>query len=44
MDFTDCANAVLVYSLPGDALDGEIELTRVVPGSEAICEALAGVE
>jgi hypothetical protein len=44
IDFTDCANAVLVYSLPDDGLDGEMALTRVVPGGEALCETVAGVE
>jgi hypothetical protein len=41
IDFTDCDNAVLAFSLD-DGLAGEIELTRVVPGTEALCGSLNG--
>jgi len=44
LDFTDCSNAMLSYSLTDEALAGEIAVTRVVPGSEAMCEQLIGAE
>lgn len=43
IDFTDCANAELSYQLD-DGLEGEISLTRVVPGGQALCEELAGAD
>ena len=44
LDFTDCSNAQLTYSLPADPAEGDISITRVVPGGQALCEELAGVE
>jgi sugar lactone lactonase YvrE len=42
IDFTDCSNAQLTYSLPADGAEGDIAITRVIPGSQAVCEELAG--
>jgi hypothetical protein len=44
IDFTDCSNAQLTYSLPADPAEGDIAITRVVPGGQALCEEIAGVE
>ena len=44
LDFTDCANAQLIYSLTDDGLEGDIAITRVIPGGQALCEELAGAE
>jgi len=44
LDFTDCSNAQLTYSLPADSAEGDIAITRVIPGSQALCEELAGAE
>jgi hypothetical protein len=42
LDFTDCSNAQLSYSLPADPAEGDIAITRVIPGSQALCEELVG--
>ena len=42
LDFTDCSNAQLTYSLPADPAEGDIAITRVIPGSQALCEELMG--
>ena len=44
IDFTDCSNAQLTYSLPADSAEGDIAITRVIPGGQALCEEIAGVE
>ena len=44
LDFTDCSNAQLMYSLPADSAEGDDAITRVIPGSQALCEELAGAE
>ena len=44
LNFTDCSNAVLEYDLTADALAGEIPITRVVPGTETLCESIATQE
>jgi hypothetical protein len=44
LDFTDCSNAQLSYSLQADSAEGDIAITRVIPGGKALCEELAGVE
>jgi len=41
LDFTDCSNAQLTYSLPADGAEGGIAITRVIPGGQALCEELA---
>jgi hypothetical protein len=41
ISFTDCNNAVLAYDFEGAAgPEGSINLTRVVPGGGALCDAL----
>jgi len=42
LDFTDCSNAKLSYSLPADPAEGDITITRVIPGAQALCEELVG--
>jgi beta-glucanase (GH16 family) len=42
IDFADCETAELTYSLDDAGLDGEIDIIRVVPGTQRLCEALAG--
>jgi hypothetical protein len=44
IDFTDCSNAQLSYSLPADPAAGDIAITRAIPGSQALCEELEGAE
>ena len=44
LDFTDCSNAQLTYSLPADPAEGDIAITRVIPGSQALCEELTGAD
>ena len=44
LDFTDCSNAQLSYSLPANSAEGDIAITRVIPGSQALCEELAGAD
>jgi hypothetical protein len=41
IDFADCSHATLSYSLTDDTVDGAIDLSRVVPATEALCEELA---
>ena len=38
LDFTDCSNAQLTYSLPADSAEDDIAFTRVIPGSQTLCE------
>jgi hypothetical protein len=44
LDFTDCSNAQLSYSLPADPAEGDITITRVIPGGKALCEELLGAD
>ena len=44
IDFTDCSNALLSYSLTDDDLAGDMEISRLIPGGQALCEELAGAE
>jgi len=44
IDFTDCNNAQLTYSLPAESAAGDIAITRVIPGGQALCEELTGAE
>ena len=41
IDFTDCSNALLTYSLPEDGVDGNMAISRLIPGGQALCEELA---
>jgi len=40
IDFTDCSNALLSYSITDEALEGMIDIERAIPGTEALCEQL----
>ena len=42
LDFTDCNNALLTYSLPADPAAGDIAITRVIPAGQSLCEELEG--
>ncbi|MEE8339520.1 MAG: thaumatin family protein [Xanthomonadales bacterium] len=44
IDFTDCSNAQLTYSLPANGAAGDIAITRLVTGGQALCEELAGAD
>jgi hypothetical protein len=44
IDFTDCSNAQLSYTLTDDGIDGDMELSRLIPGGQALCEELAGAD
>ena len=44
LDFTDCSNALLTYALTDNGAEGDIEITRVIPGGQALCEELAGAD
>jgi len=41
IDFTDCSNAQLSYTLTDDGLDGDMTISRLIPGAQAMCEELA---
>ena len=44
IDFTDCNNAQMSYSLTAEGKEGEISLTRALPGGDALCKTLGGAE
>jgi len=44
IDFTDCSNAQLSYSLTADELAGDMVISRLIPGGQALCEELAGAD
>ncbi len=44
IDFTDCSNAQLTYSLTDDGIDGDMAISRLIPGGQALCEELAGAD
>jgi N-acetylneuraminic acid mutarotase len=44
IDFTDCSNAQLSYTLTDDGIDGDMVISRLIPGGQALCEELAGAE
>jgi hypothetical protein len=44
LDFTDCSNAQLSYSLPDNGAAGDIAISRVIPGGQALCEELEGAD
>ena len=41
IDFSDCSNAQLTYSLTNTGAEGDISVTRVVPPGNAVCEAIS---
>ena len=44
IDFIDCSNASLTYSLTDDGIDGDMAISRLIPGGQALCEELNGAE
>ena len=42
IDFTDCSNALLTYSITDESLAGAIDIKRAIPETEALCEELTG--
>jgi glucose/arabinose dehydrogenase len=42
IDFSDCSNAILSYSLPADPAAGDVVITRVISGGQTFCEELDG--
>jgi len=44
IDFEDCSNAQLSYSLTDDAIEGDVAIIRLIPGGQALCEELAGAD
>jgi hypothetical protein len=44
IDFSDCSNAQLAYSLMDDDVEGDMEISRLIPGGQALCEELAGAD
>ena len=44
IDFTDCSNAELVYSITDENLAGDVSIQRAVPGAEALCEEISGTD
>ena len=44
LDFTDCSNALLTYSLQANGAEGDMAITRVIPGGQALCEELEGAD
>jgi len=42
--FTDCSNSILTYALPEDSAAGDVVIQRAVPGTQALCEEIAGTE
>jgi hypothetical protein len=42
IDFTDCSNAQLSYTLTDGDLHNDMTITRLIPGAQAMCEELAG--
>jgi hypothetical protein len=41
IDFTDCSNAKLTYSLTDENFEGSIDIKRAIPGTQALCLELA---
>ena len=44
LEFEDCNNATFSFVIDGENLEGDIPVTRVVPGGDTLCEALSGAE
>ena len=44
LDFTDCSNAQLSYTLTDDDLTGDMAISRLIAGVQALCEELSGAE
>jgi hypothetical protein len=44
IDFVDCSNALLTYSITDQDLEGDIPIQRVIPGSKDLCEEISGLQ
>jgi hypothetical protein len=44
IQFVDCANAALDYTLDNDSSTGSIDLVRLLPDAASLCEQLTGVD
>jgi hypothetical protein len=44
LDFADCNNALLTYSLLAKGAEGDIAITRAIPGGKALCEDLVSAD
>jgi hypothetical protein len=42
IEFTGCNTAQLSYDLTDEGLSGNMDIIRVIPGTEALCESLVG--
>jgi hypothetical protein len=42
INFIDCSNALVTYSLPAEGLEGNIQITRAIPGTEKHCQEING--
>jgi hypothetical protein len=42
INFIDCSNALVTYSLTGEGLEGNIQISRAIPGTEELCQELNG--
>ncbi len=42
VDFTDCSNAQLSYTLTDGSPGNDMTISRLIPGAQALCEELAG--
>ena len=44
IDFADCSNAQLSYTLSDEGLGGDMAISRLIPNAQAMCEELAGAQ
>lgn len=44
VDFIDCNNATLTFDIPGRGLQDQVTVTRVLPGTEELCEQIVGAD
>ena len=44
IDFTDCSNALLTYSLTDEGLASDMAISRLIPDGQALCEELYWVD
>jgi hypothetical protein len=42
INFVDCSNAMLTFSLPGESLEGDIQISRAILGTEKLCQEFDG--
>jgi cysteine-rich repeat protein len=44
IDFVDCSNAQLTYTLNDGGPEGEVAIQRAVPGAKVLCEEISGTD